>query len=255
MATIPESLIQLCETHPDRAFHVLREKKVNDQHTSSSDIQDQLPKWGIHTYSIQPYHPLAAWLWLHDTLYRVSPGALRQRIFLEATTEWQIRCSTIDFPRIYSRKKALEGFGSQRLDDIQAKSVLIAMERWMHDEPTLWILWNDEKKAISFVDEKAFPKASGYKHIWIIRETKWDRLWDASEWTSQALVLWLQEQEEIGFKVGWPMEPSSATLKSLAADYESLGFSGKGVSKDDLRLKVGRGKAIKTLVSLGMGHG
>jgi hypothetical protein len=168
-------------------------------------------------------------------------------MYLDAVTEWQQRCSTLDFPRNFGRKKALEGLGTTRPDLSQAKAVLYAMERYSHDEPILWILWNDEEKKVEFLDDKAFPKADGYKHIWILREPKWDKLWDASAWTSMELVQWIQAQEKAGFKVAWPVEPATATQKALAAEYEKMGFSAGGLSKDELRHKVGRGKAIAAL--------
>jgi hypothetical protein len=251
----PETLIQLCETHPDREYTVQRALdrgwRVAGQ-VAPADAQDQLPKWGLQTSTLSPRHPLAAWLWLHDPIYRVSPGPLRQRMYLDAVTEWQQRCGSLEFPRIFSRKKALEGFGTQRPDSSQAKAVLYAMERYLHDEPTLWILWNDEDKKVEFLDEKAFPKADGYKHIWILREPKWDKLWDASKWSNLDLVQWIQSQEKAGFKVAWPVEPSTATQKGLAAEYEKMGFSAGGLSKDELRHKVGRGKAIASLTLSGI---
>lgn len=247
--SIPESLIQLCEAHPDRTFHVHKESRGKDQ-VGTADTQEQLPKWGLVTYSLQPRHPLAAWLWLKDPMFRVSPSQLRQRMFLDAVTEWQVRCDQLDFPRTFSRKKANEGFGTMRPDIIQVKSVLFAMERWSHEEAILWILWNDEEKKLAFLDDKKFPRADGYKNIWILREPRWDRLWDASNWKPRELVQWLQEQEKAGFKVEWPLEPSSTTQKILASEYERLGFSAAGLSKDELRLKVGRTKAIKALCAM-----
>jgi hypothetical protein len=168
-------------------------------------------------------------------------------MFLDAVTEWQIRAANLDFPRIYSRKKACEGLGALRLDSIQARAVLYAMERYAGEERILWILWNDEEKRVSFLDDKAFPRPEGYTSIWILREPKLDRLWDASAWSGGDLVQWIQGQEKAGFKVEWPMEPTSATVKSLAAEYEKMGFSAGGLSKDELRLKVGRTKVIRAL--------
>lgn len=243
---IPDSLIQLCETHPDRNFQVQREKTRTAGQASLADTQDQLPKWNLPTHSIQPRHPLAAWLWLHDPIYRVSPAPLRQRMFLEAMTEWQIRCATLDFPRVFSRKKALEGIGANRPDEIQAKAVLYAMERYKSDEPVLWVLWNDEKKSVSFLDEKKFPKVT-YKHIWIIREGKWDRLWDASQWKGAHLASWLQDQEKAGFHVEWPAQSSATTQKAMASEYEKLGFIAAGLSKDELHKRLARTQCIRTL--------
>lgn len=242
---IPESLIQLCEAHPDRTFHV--QKRSAGSNAAAADTQGDLPKWSLPTHNIQPHHPLAVWMWMKDPMYRVSPPPLRQRMFLDTVTEWQIRTANLDFPRIYSRKKACEGLGALRIDSIQAKAVLYAMERYAGEERILWILWNDEEKKVSFLDDKAFPRSEGYTSIWILREPKWDRLWDASAWGGGELVQWIQGQEKAGFKVEWPMEPTSATVKSLAAEYEKMGFSASGLSKDELRLKVGRTKVIRAL--------
>lgn len=247
MEEIPKSLIQLCETHQDGTFQVGRKKNSSGGGTSgATDVQDQVPKWNLTTHSISPKHPLTAWLWLKEPLFRVSPDPLRQRLMLDAITEWQERCQKLDFPRVLSKKKALEGFGSQRLELQQAKASMIAMERFS-DDPLLWILFNDQEKTISFLDDKAFPREGGYKQIWILREPHWDRLWDASEWSSTELVRWIEQQEDQKIKVEWPMEPSSSTMKTMVAEYEALQLSAKGLSKDELRQKLGRAKAIQKL--------
>jgi hypothetical protein len=238
-----DSLIQLCESHKEGTFNVTPTKKQS----SVADAQDQMPKWNLMTHSISPRHPLAAWMWFKDPLFRVSPEPLRQRLILDATTEWQQRCSNLDFPRVLSKKKALEGFGSQKPDALQAKATMIAIERYSQDNPLLWILFNDEAKTIKFLDDKAFPREGGYKQIWIMREPMWDRLWDATEWTSLDLTQWLEKQEGYGFNVEWPMEPSTATMKDMASKYESMGLNSRGLSKDDLRKKLGRAKAISQL--------
>jgi hypothetical protein len=242
---LPKSLIQICETHSDGTFQVARPKTKG----SVADAQDQIPKWNLTTHSISPRHPLAAWMWLKDPLFRVSPDPLRQRLILDATTEWQERCSSIDFPRVYSKKKALEGFGTQKPELQQAKAAMIAMERYTHDNPLLWVLYNDREKTISFLDDKVFPREGGYKQIWILREPTWDRLWDANIWSSQELASWLEKQEAAGFKVDWPLEPATSTVKAMAAEYEKLQLNSTGLSKDELRHKLGRAKAIMKLVS------
>jgi len=246
MTDIPQSLIQICETHPDRTFHVGRAKKSKGG--SGADTQEQMPKWNLTTHSIQPRHPLTAWMWLNDPLFRVSPDQLRQRLILDAITEWQERCANLDFPRVLSKKKALEGLGALKPDLTQARAAMIAMERYTQDNPLLWILWNDEEKRISFLDDKAFPREGGYKQIWIMREPLWDRLWDASTWSSTDLVNWLQKQET-EFKVEWPLEQATATMKAMSSEYEAMNFAAKGLSKDELRKRLGRAKAIKTLTS------
>ena len=246
MADIPQSLIQICETHQDRSFHV---GKRNSSKSGAADTQDQMPKWNLTTHSIQPRHPLAAWLWLNEPLFRVSPDPLRQRIMLEATTEWQERCATLDFPRVLSKKKALEGFGAIKPDLGQSMATMIAMERYCQDAPLLWVLWNDQEKTVKFLDDKAFPRDGGYKQIWIIREPLWDRLWDASDWKSADLVSWIQKQEDSEFKVEWPQEPKTASVKDMSAEYETLNHSAKGISKDELRVKLGRAKALRKLLN------
>jgi hypothetical protein len=243
--TVPQSLIQICETHQDGTFHV---GKRQNKSGGAGDVQDQVPKWNLMTHSISPRHPLAAWMWLKDPLFRVSPEPLRQRLMLDATTEWQERCATLDFPRVLSKKKALEGFGAQKPEIQQAKAAMIAMERYTQDNPLLWILYNDKEKTVSFLDDKAFPREGGYKQIWIMREPSWDRLWDACAWSPQGLVAWIQQQEDTGFKIEWPLEPSTSTMKAMAAEYESMNFSAAGLSKDNLRLKLGRAKALKKLL-------
>jgi hypothetical protein len=166
--TVPESLIQLCETHPDRTFRVGNTTKKSQTTGSALDTQDQTPRWNLTTHTIQPRHPLAAWLWLNDPLFRVSPEQLRQRMILDATTEWQVRCANLDFPRNLSKKKALEGFGALKPDAQQAKAAMIAIERYSQDNPLLWILWNETDKTVKFLDDKAFPREGGYKQIWIL---------------------------------------------------------------------------------------
>lgn len=247
MTEIPNSLIQICETHQDGKFQVGKRRNPKAQITGAADAQDQVPKWNLTTHSISPRHPLGAWMWLKDPLFRVSPEPLRQRLMLDATTEWQMRCSTLDFPRILSKKKALEGFGAVKPELQQAKATMIAIERYTHDNPLLWILFNDKDKTVSFLDDKVFPREGGYKQIWIMREPLWDRLWDASEWSSGDLVSWLQTQEESGFKVEWPQEPATATVKAMSTEYEAMGFSAKGLTKEELRQKIGRTKAIRSL--------
>jgi hypothetical protein len=221
---LPQSLIQICETHSNNTFQVARPKVKGIAKATVADAQEQGPKWNLTTHSIQPRHPLAAWMWLKDPLFRVSPEPLRQRLMLEAITEWQTRCATIDFPRILSKKKALEGFGTVKPELQQAKAAMIAMERYTQDNPLLWILYNDKDKTISFLDDKAFP------------------------WTSSALVSWIQDQEGLGFKVEWPLEPTTATVKAMTTEYEAMNHSAKGLSKDDLRQKLGRAKAMRKLL-------
>jgi hypothetical protein len=114
---VPESLIQLCETHPDRGFKVSKQATGTSVATgiaigAAIDTQEQAPRWNLITHSIQPRHPIGAWMWLNDPLFRVSPEQLRQRMVLDATTEWQTRCANLDFPRTLSKKRALEGFGA-----------------------------------------------------------------------------------------------------------------------------------------------
>ena len=250
--TVPESLIQLCETHPDRAFKVGRPSSTHASGAGEGramDTQDQTPRWNLTTHSIQPRHPLAAWLWLNDPLFRVSPDQLRQRMLLDAITEWQIRCSTLDFPRTLSKKKALEGFGSLKPDLQQAKAAMIAIERYNQDNPLLWVLWNEVDKTLQFLDDKAFPRDGGYRQIWIIRAPTWDRLWDASAWSSRDLVKWIETQEDRSFTVEWPLLPSSETQKAMAAQYEKMGFSSARLSKEVLRQKLSRAVAILKLVN------
>lgn len=244
--TVPESLIKLCETHPNRTFKVAQ---ASNERGSAIDTQDQTPRWNLTTHSIQPRHPLAAWMWLNDPLFRMSPEQLRQRMILDATTEWQTRCATLDFPRTLSKKKALEGFGAQKPELQQAKAAMIAIERYNQDNPLLWILWNEKDKTVTFLDDRAFPREGGYKQIWILREPLWDRLWDAGSWTSQDLVSWIQSQEENGFNVEWPLIPATETVKSMAAQYEKAGFSASGLSRDVLRQKLSRSIAIRKLCS------
>lgn len=241
---VPHELIQICETHPDRSFTVTSKLMTN----SLDNIQDQMPRWNLMTHTLQTRHPIATWLWLNDPLFRVSPESLRDRIILEAITEWQVRCATLDFPRAYSKKKALEGFGSMKPDLLQAKATMIAMERYMQDTPLLWILLNEKDKTLSFLDDKAFPKEGGYKHIWIIREPFWDRLWDASEWSSDTLVSWLEQQEKY-VTVQWPLIPATESMTSMSSEYASMGFTVKGLSRDELRKRLSRAKAIRKLGS------
>ena len=249
MSQISESLIQLCETHPDRTFQVSNPKQYTNTGIAI-DTQDQTPRWNLTTHSIQPRHPLAAWMWLNDPLFRVSPEQLRQRMILDATTDWQERCSNLDFPRIYGRKKALEGFGALKPDALQAKAAMIAIERYHgQDDPLLWILFNEADKTIKFLDEKTFPREGGYKHIWILREPYWDRVWDASGWSSAQLVSWLQSQEDAKFKVEWPLLPATESMKAMASEYEQMGFTAKGLSRDLLRQKLSRAKAVRMLSS------
>jgi hypothetical protein len=249
--TVPQSLIQICETHQDRSFHVGRARKGRGQNRaegSGADTQEQMPRWNLTTHSIQPRHPLTAWMWLNDPLFRVSPDQLRTRLILDATTEWQERCANLDFPRLLSKKKALEGLGALKPDLTQARAAMIAMERYTQDNPLLWILLNDDEKKVSFLDDKAFPREGGYKQIWIMREPMWDRLWDASEWSSADLVSWIERQEENSYKIEWPLEPATATMKGMSVEFESFNHSAKGLSKDELRRKLGRTKAIRNLL-------
>jgi hypothetical protein len=170
-------------------------------------------------------------------------------MLLDAITEWQIRCSTLDFPRTLSKKKALEGFGSLKPDLQQAKAAMIAIERYNQDNPLLWVLWNEVDKTLQFLDDKAFPRDGGYKQIWIIRAPTWDRLWDASAWSSRDLVKWIETQEDRSFTVEWPLLPSSETQKAMAAQYEKMGFSSARLSKEVLRQKLSRAVAILKLVN------
>jgi len=244
---VPPSLIQLCETHLDRSFKV--GKTGTDTGAGAAiDTQEQAPRWNLITHSIQPRHPIGAWMWLNDPLFRVSPDQLRQRMVLDATTEWQTRCANLDFPRTLSKKKALEGFGSLRPEAQQAKAAMIAIERYSQDNPLLWILFNETDKTIKFLDDKAFPREGGYKQIWIMREPMWDRLWDASGWSSMELVLWLQKQEE-KFTVEWPLVPATDTQKAMAAEYTKMGHNPMGLSRDVLRQKLSRAIAIRKLSS------
>jgi len=243
---VPESLIRICETHQDRSFHVGRKQGSAGM---AADTQEHTPRWNLTTHTIQPRHPIGVWLWLNDPLFRVSPDQLKQRMVLEATTQWQERCSTLDFPRVLSKKKALEGFGAVKPDLQQAKATMIAIERYSQDNPLLWILWNEEAKTVSFLDDKAFPREGGYKQIWILKEPYWDSLWDASEWSSDALVQWIEQQEEHGFKVEWPLEPATATMKAMTAEYEGMQNRAAGLSKDELRKKLGRAKAMRKLLT------
>jgi hypothetical protein len=168
-------------------------------------------------------------------------------MILDATTEWQVRCANLDFPRNLSKKKALEGFGALKPDAQQAKAAMIAIERYSQDNPLLWILWNEADKTVKFLDDKAFPREGGYKQIWILREPMWDRLWDASGWSSGELVSWIEAQENKSFKVEWPLLPSSETQKVMATQYERMGFSAGGLSKEDLRQRLSRAIAILKL--------
>ena len=248
--TIPQSLIQLCTSHPDRTFSVDKSHKRGIQN-QALDTQDKAPRWGLTTYTLEPRHPLSIWLTFKDPLYRVSPTPLRQRILLDATTEWQQRCDTLDFPRNYGRKKALEGFGSIKPERDQARAALIAMERYVSaDQALLWILWNDTNKKLSFLDDKAFPRDTGYTTIWIMREPMMDQVWDASMWSPSHLVQWIQDQERAGFDVEWPQPHPSTSVKTLTAEYTAMGLNPAGLSKDELRKKVGRAKAIKVLGQL-----
>jgi hypothetical protein len=43
------------------------------------------------------------------------------------------------------------------------------------------------------------------------------------------------------------MEPSASTMKAMTAEYEALQLSAKGLTKDELRQKLGRAKAIQKL--------
>jgi hypothetical protein len=43
------------------------------------------------------------------------------------------------------------------------------------------------------------------------------------------------------------MEPSSRTMKEMTSEYEALELSAKGLTKDELRVKLGRAKAIQKL--------
>ena len=244
MEAIDETLIQVCETHRDRSFNITKSSKKTG---IAADTQEHAPRWNLTTHTVYPKHPLSAWMLLNDNLFRVSPEPLRQRLILDATTEWQQRCSTLDFPRVLSKKKALEGFGALKPDLSQAKAAMLAMERYSRDNPLLWILWNEESKKVSFLDDKVFPRPGGYRQIWILREPMWDRLWDASEWSSGDLVSWIQKQEDHDFTVEWPIEPSTSTIKGMSLEYSQMGFSTLGLSKDDLREKLGRAKAIRIL--------
>jgi hypothetical protein len=249
-SVVPQSLIQLCTSHPDRTFSVDKSHKRGIQN-QALDTQDKAPRWGLTTYTLEPRHPLSIWLTFKDPLYRVSPPPLRQRLMLDATTEWQQRCETLDFPRNYGRKKALEGFGSIKPERDQARAALIAMERYVSaDQALLWILWNDTNKKLSFLDDKAFPRDTGYTTIWIMREPMMDQVWDASTWSPSHLVQWIQDQERAGFDVEWPQPHPSTSVKTLSTEYTAMGLNPAGLSKDDLRKKVGRAKAIKVLGQL-----
>jgi hypothetical protein len=59
----------------------------------------------------------------------------------------------------------------------------------------------------------------------------------------------LEKQEVAGFKVDWPLEPATSTVKAMAAEYERLHLNSAGLSKDELRQKLGRAKAIMKLAS------
>jgi hypothetical protein len=47
----------------------------------------------------------------------------------------------------------------------------------------------------------------------------------------------------------WQLEPATATVKSMAAEYTAMNFSAAGLSKDQLRFKLGRTKAIRKLLA------
>jgi hypothetical protein len=132
-------------------------------------------------------------------------------------------------------------------ESLQAKAAMIAMERYCQDEPLLWILLNETTKTISFLDDKTFPREGGYKHIWILREPMWDRLWDASEWSSNTLSSWLERMEDKSFVVEWPLIPATETQKAMALEYNRMGYSTVGLSKDELRKKLSRAKIIRKL--------
>jgi hypothetical protein len=59
----------------------------------------------------------------------------------------------------------------------------------------------------------------------------------------------LEKQEAAGFKVDWPLEPATSTVKTMAAEYEAMRLTSTGLSKDELRHKLGRAKAIMKLVT------
>jgi len=247
-STVPASLIQLCETHQDRGFKVGHSKaSAGGAVGSAADTQEQAPRWNLITHSIQPRHPIGAWLWLKDPLFRVSPEQLRLRMTLDSTTEWQTRCANLDFPRTLSKKKALEGFGSLKPELNQAKAAMIAIERYNQDSPLLWILYNETEKMVKFLDDKTFPREGGYKQIWIIREPMWDRLWDASGWSSGQLVSWIQAQEDYNYTVEWPLLPATETHKSMIEQYTKMGHSAAGLSRDELRKKLSRAIAVRKL--------
>jgi hypothetical protein len=240
---VPSSLIQICETHPDREFQV---SKKGSSSPTLSEVQELMPRWNLSTYTIPIHHPLAIWLWFTDMLFRGSPDTLRQRIFLEQITEWQKRCSTLDFPRTFSKKKAIEGLCSMKPDLTQAKAVMIAMERYMYDTPILWILLNEKDKKISFLDDKSFPKEGGYTHKWIVREPYWDRAWDASDWSSEQLTDWLQQQEA-KMTIVWTPVLATETYTSMVNEFEQLGVPVNNLSKTELRDKLSRIRCIRKL--------
>jgi hypothetical protein len=62
-------------------------------------------------------------------------------------------------------------------------------------------------------------------------------------------VSWIQKHEESGFKVDWPLEPATASVKAMSAEYEAMHHSVKGLSKDELRQKLGRAKAMRKLLA------
>jgi hypothetical protein len=115
---------------------------------------------------------------------------------------------------------------------------------------SFWILFNEKEKKISFLDDKSFPKEDGYTHKWIVREPYWDRVWDASDWSSEQLTDWLQQQEA-KMTIAWTPVLPTETLTSMVMEFEQLGVPVNNLSKTELRDKLSRIRCIRNRYGTG----
>lgn len=239
---------QWIEKNPNKQHH-LQSSAMNTNDDAEALVWDQFRKVRLDIPGC-----LSCLLTLTDPMYRSSSVNSKKQILRETILELEERIHAELVGRKWSRRKLVELVSAQLAE--KAPSTDAALEEALCELYEVQKLMLDHReKTIRFFPTDPRVWKSGVPLVVSDAENLW--LYEPlaeSIMLGDPLVKWLQEKEETGWKVAWPV--AEGKFEELKAALEVRGLQahaktpGEKVKKEDYARTLGRTEALSALLKL-----
>jgi hypothetical protein len=232
----------MIQSNPQKTACVEEYKKDTMQVNPSERL------WGGEIRALNPAKIVTAWQILVDPLMIIAGQNYVSTMVRDKSFELQGKAlQTIRGNRRLTRAKMADAVSSLKPTDEESR-VTAAILYILHGVQT--VCFDIEKKSVWFEPQDLREWSSKKATVWL--DARCERMLDWSASTSPDFGKWLDEREEEGWSIPWPVadgtfEELKARIATRSLTVRALSFGDK-VKKDDYARVLGKAEAIEHLL-------